>query len=111
MAPEPTCAAIVCPWPSLCDTFTLQIVAKGDTALEESKNVGIVPAYCDHSPGARRGAVLARHAPVRSTMRTTTRSSALIKGGWTITDDPYILVYKGLRLYADLGAEQAIAAE
>jgi len=36
---------------------------------------------------------------------------ALLKDGWTITDDPYILAYKGLRLYADLGAEKPIAAE
>lgn len=36
---------------------------------------------------------------------------ALIKDGWVITDDPYVIEYKGLRLYADLGAEQPIAAE
>ena len=36
---------------------------------------------------------------------------ALIKDGWTITDDPFIIEYKGLRLYADLGAEKPIAAE
>jgi len=35
----------------------------------------------------------------------------LIKDGWTITDDSYVLSYKGLRLYADLGAEKPIAAE
>ena len=36
---------------------------------------------------------------------------ALIKDGWTITDDPYVLSYKGLRLYAARGAEKPIAAE
>jgi len=36
---------------------------------------------------------------------------ALIKDGWTITDDPFIIEFKGLRLYADLGAERTIAAE
>jgi hypothetical protein len=36
---------------------------------------------------------------------------ALIKDGWTITDDPYILAYKELRLYADLGAEKPFSAE
>jgi XisH protein len=36
---------------------------------------------------------------------------ALIKDGWAITDDPYVLAYKGLRLYADLGAEKLLAAE
>ena len=36
---------------------------------------------------------------------------ALIKDGWTITDDPYVLSCKGLRLYADLGAEKPLAAE
>lgn len=36
---------------------------------------------------------------------------ALIKDGWEITDDPFTLDYKGIRLYADLGAEKVIAAE
>jgi len=37
--------------------------------------------------------------------------SALIKDGRTITDDPFVIEFKGLRLYADLGAERTIAAE
>ncbi|NET41800.1 element excision factor XisH family protein [Okeania sp. SIO2B3] len=37
--------------------------------------------------------------------------NALSKDGWTITNDPYTLEYKGLRLYADLGAEKLLAAE
>ncbi len=37
--------------------------------------------------------------------------SALIKEGWKITDDPFVMEYKGLRLYADLAAERIIAAE
>ena len=37
--------------------------------------------------------------------------NALSKDGWTITDDPYTLEYKGLRLYADLGAAKLLAAE
>lgn len=36
---------------------------------------------------------------------------ALVKDGWRITDDPFVIQYKGLRLYADLGAEKPIAAE
>ncbi len=36
---------------------------------------------------------------------------ALIKDGWVITDDPFIIEFKGLRLYADLGAEKTITAE
>jgi hypothetical protein len=36
---------------------------------------------------------------------------ALLKDGWTITDDPYVIAYKGLRLYVDLGAEKLIAAQ
>ncbi len=31
---------------------------------------------------------------------------ALIKDGWTITDDPFIIEFKGLRLYADLGRKR-----
>ncbi|MEQ8538229.1 MAG: element excision factor XisH family protein [Coleofasciculus sp. D1-CHI-01] len=37
--------------------------------------------------------------------------NALSKDGWRITNDPYTLDYKGLRLYADLGAEKLLAAE
>src|SRR5205085_1554329 len=35
---------------------------------------------------------------------------ALVKDGWTITDDPFIIKFKGERLFADLGAEKSIAA-
>jgi hypothetical protein len=37
--------------------------------------------------------------------------NALIKDGWLITDDPYIIQYRRIMLYADLGAERPIAAE
>ncbi|HLF85238.1 MAG TPA: element excision factor XisH family protein [Blastocatellia bacterium] len=37
--------------------------------------------------------------------------NALIKDGWTITHDPFIIDYKELTLYADLAAERPIAAE
>lgn len=37
--------------------------------------------------------------------------SALIKDGWTITADPYRILYEDAELYADLAAEQPIAAE
>ena len=37
--------------------------------------------------------------------------NALIKDGWLITDDPYIIQYRRTMLYADLGAERPIAAE
>ena len=37
--------------------------------------------------------------------------NALIKDGWTITDDPYVIQYEEVTLYADLGAERVIAAE
>ncbi len=36
---------------------------------------------------------------------------ALIKDGWTITDDPFVIEYKKTKLYADLAAERPIAAE
>lgn len=36
---------------------------------------------------------------------------ALVKDGWIITDDPFPIEYKGMKLYADLGAEKPIAAE
>lgn len=42
------------------------------------------------------------HKPVKN---------ALIHDGWFITDDPFIIEFKGLRLYADLGAEKPFAAE
>lgn len=37
--------------------------------------------------------------------------TALTKDGWTITDDPFSILYKGTRVYADLAAEKLIAAE
>lgn len=36
---------------------------------------------------------------------------ALIKDGWTITDDPYLLKYRRTILYADLGAERTISVQ
>jgi XisH protein len=36
---------------------------------------------------------------------------ALIKDGWTITDDPYRLVWGERDFYVDLGAERVVAAE
>lgn len=37
--------------------------------------------------------------------------NALIKDGWTVTHDPYIIDYEDVTVYADLGAERLIAAE
>ena len=37
--------------------------------------------------------------------------TALVKDGWTITDDPFMIVYKDVGLSADLGAERTLAAE
>ncbi|MGD1901530.1 MAG: element excision factor XisH family protein [Geitlerinemataceae cyanobacterium] len=48
--------------------------------------------------------------PARDIYHNEVRN-ALIKDGWNITDDPYTLEYKGLRLYADLGAEKLLVAE
>lgn len=36
---------------------------------------------------------------------------ALIRDGWTITDDPLQLHYGGVDMYVDLAAERLIAAE
>lgn len=37
--------------------------------------------------------------------------NALMKDGWIITDDPYVIQYRRTTLYADLGAERPMAAE
>ncbi|MFM6013636.1 MAG: element excision factor XisH family protein [Cuspidothrix sp.] len=37
--------------------------------------------------------------------------NALIKDGWIITADPYYIIYKKLRLVADLGAERSLSAQ
>lgn len=37
--------------------------------------------------------------------------NALIKDGWTITDDPLFLEFGGVDLYVDLGAEKMLAAQ
>ncbi|NJM39667.1 MAG: hypothetical protein HC853_02280 [Anaerolineae bacterium] len=37
--------------------------------------------------------------------------AALMKDGWTITHDPFLIRFEEDRAYVDLGAERAIAAE
>ncbi len=37
--------------------------------------------------------------------------NALIQEGWTVTDDPLLLQFGGVDLYADLGAEKLLAVE
>jgi XisH protein len=37
--------------------------------------------------------------------------NALIKDGWLIIADPYVIKYEDAELYADLAAEKPIAAE
>jgi hypothetical protein len=37
--------------------------------------------------------------------------SALLKDQWVITDDPFYIEYRGARVYADLAAEQTLAAQ
>lgn len=48
--------------------------------------------------------------PAKDSLHDTVKS-ALIKDGWTITHDPYPLTYGDRKVYADLGAERALAAE
>jgi hypothetical protein len=48
--------------------------------------------------------------PKLDTIHNAVRN-ALVKDGWSITDDPYIIQYRRTVLYADLGAERPIAAE
>ena len=36
---------------------------------------------------------------------------ALVKAGWTVTDDPLTIAFEDLTVYADLGAEKVIAAQ
>jgi hypothetical protein len=37
--------------------------------------------------------------------------NALVKDGWTITDDPLTVEFEDVYLYADVGAERTLAAE
>jgi hypothetical protein len=37
--------------------------------------------------------------------------NALIKDGWTITDDPLFIKFGGVEMYVDIGAEKIIGAE
>lgn len=48
--------------------------------------------------------------PARDSLHNAAKA-ALTKDGWTITDDPYKLPFGDRDVYADLGAERAIAAE
>jgi hypothetical protein len=40
-----------------------------------------------------------------------TVKTALIKNGWTITADPYVIQYGDVNLFADLAAERTFSAE
>ena len=48
--------------------------------------------------------------PRRDTIHNAVRNS-LIKDGWTITADPYLLEYGADDLFVDLAAERLLAAE
>ncbi len=48
--------------------------------------------------------------PAKDTYHDAVKN-ALIKDGWTITADPYYIIYKKLRLIADLGAEHSLSAQ
>lgn len=48
--------------------------------------------------------------PAKDTYHEVVKA-ALVKEGWRITHDPYIIKYKGTKLYADLAAERTLAAE
>lgn len=48
--------------------------------------------------------------PARDLSHNIVRT-ALVKDGWTITDDPYVIRYDDATLFADLGAERPLAAE
>ncbi|MDB5331801.1 MAG: XisH protein [Phycisphaerales bacterium] len=37
--------------------------------------------------------------------------AALVRDGWTITADPFLIQYEDVTLFADLGAERPLAAE
>ena len=48
--------------------------------------------------------------PARDTYHNAVRN-ALVKDGWTITHDPFTISWDDRKMYADLGAEQFLAAE
>ncbi len=48
--------------------------------------------------------------PAKDIIHDSVRN-ALIRGGWVITDDPYIIQYEDATVFVDLGAERIIAAE
>lgn len=48
--------------------------------------------------------------PAKDTFHDAVKT-ALIRDGWTITHDPYTIVFGQDNLFADLGAERTLAAE
>src|SRR5258707_13997969 len=48
--------------------------------------------------------------PAKDTYHDAVRR-ALVKEGWTITHDPFIITWGDRKMYVDLGAEQCLAAE
>ena len=66
------------------------VVGIGAWVAKRGYNIGVMPALDKH------------HAVVRN---------ALIKDGWTITDDPLTIRVGKRKLFADLGAERVLSAE
>ena len=48
--------------------------------------------------------------PAPDTIHDAVRN-ALVKDGWLITHDPYVIQFEEITLFADLGAERAMAAQ
>jgi len=48
--------------------------------------------------------------PAIDRIHSTVRN-ALIKDGWTITHDPFVIAYAEITLFADMAAERALAIE
>jgi hypothetical protein len=81
-------------WEDVCDRPVIHI--------ERSDRLSITSSKMRVRLGAQMPAKDIYHNAVKS---------ALVKDGWTITADPYRIVYEDAELYADLAAERPIAAE
>jgi predicted RNA binding protein YcfA (HicA-like mRNA interferase family) len=88
-------------WPS--------IKAK-DLLLALQRMGWIVKRQRQSAPSAMRSARDRMIMPARDFLHNIVKN-ALIKDGWTITHDPFTIVFGTRRVYADLGAERLIAAQ
>ena len=90
-------------WPIAAEKVDGKIVGRG--RAERRHRTGLSRAG-DASVHRIRGGLIMAKDIIHNAVK-----NALIKDGWEITADPFVIEYEELQVYADLAAERPIAAE